>query len=47
MENEIIVEREATTEEYQEVEELSAETDGLRTGFRRKPDRIPMIADSL
>ena len=24
-----------------------AESDGLRTGFRRKPDSIPMIADSL
>jgi hypothetical protein len=23
-----------------------AESDGLRTGFRRKPDSIPMIADS-
>jgi hypothetical protein len=24
----------------------AAESDGLRTGFRRKPDSIPMIADS-
>jgi hypothetical protein len=23
-----------------------AESEGLRTGFRRKPDSIPMIADS-
>jgi hypothetical protein len=24
----------------------AAESDALRTGFRRKPDSIPMIADS-
>jgi transposase len=24
----------------------AAESEGLRTGFRRKPDSIPMIADS-
>ena len=23
-----------------------ADSDGLRTGFRRKPDSVPMIADS-
>jgi transposase len=28
-------------------ETVRAESDGLRTGFRRKPDSIPMIADSL
>jgi hypothetical protein len=27
-------------------ETLRAESEGLRTGFRRKPDSIPMIADS-
>jgi hypothetical protein len=26
--------------------EANAESEGLRTGFRRKPDSIPMIADS-
>ncbi len=26
--------------------ELRAESDGSRTGFRRKPDSVPMIADS-
>jgi hypothetical protein len=25
---------------------MAADSDGLRTGFRRKPDSIPMIADS-
>jgi hypothetical protein len=24
----------------------NAESDALRTGFRRKPDSVPMIADS-
>ena len=24
----------------------TAESEGLRTGFRRKPDSVPMIADS-
>jgi hypothetical protein len=24
----------------------NAESEGLRTGFRRKPDSVPMIADS-
>jgi hypothetical protein len=27
-------------------ESMNAESEGLRTGFRRKPDSIPMIADS-
>ena len=25
---------------------LHADSEGLRTGFRRKPDSVPMIADS-
>jgi len=25
---------------------VRAESDGSRTGFRRKPDSVPMIADS-
>jgi hypothetical protein len=38
--------REAERQRRQAEEEHDAESDGLRTGFRRKPDSIPMIADS-
>ncbi len=27
-------------------DEISADSDASRTGFRRKPDSVPMIADS-